>query len=198
MRDFLVYLAGPISGLTFGEGQSWREYAAQKLPREIRGISPLRAKGEHLVRKGIIQDCYEDNPLTSQHGITSRDRYDCMRSDAVLMNLLGAKTVSIGTMIEVGWTDAGRIPLIVVMEKEGNLHNHAMLRDCASYIVHDLNTGLAILEAVLMPEGKGTPRDVTDVMRGIPQTLQVDEAGKAQLSDPRELFCMDAGGGLTQ
>jgi hypothetical protein len=43
-RDFLVYLAGPISGMTYDEAQAWRAYASQNLPQEIRAISPLRAQ----------------------------------------------------------------------------------------------------------------------------------------------------------
>lgn len=157
-RDFLVYMAGPISGLTYADGQSWRDYVAANLPQEIRAISPLRAKAQALARVGIITDSYEDNPLTSTSGITTRDRQDCTRADAVIFNMLGAKTVSVGTCIEFGWADAHRIPIILVMEKTGNLHEHPMVRGVAGYRVETLDQGIAILEAVLMPEGKGTPR----------------------------------------
>jgi nucleoside 2-deoxyribosyltransferase len=160
-RDFLVYLAGPIAGLTYSDGQGWREYAAANLPQEIRVISPLRAKDVRLARAGIITDSYEDNPLTSQRGITVRDRNDCLRSDLILINLLGAKTVSIGTCIEFGWADSKRTPIVLVMEPDSNLHDHPMIRDIASYRVPDLDAALKIVEAVLMPEGEGTPRELS-------------------------------------
>lgn len=159
-RDFLVYLAGPISGLTYGEGQSWREYAMANLPVEIRGISPLRAKSQRLARLGKIYDSYEDHPLTCQKGITTRDRFDCTRVDALIVYLLGATTVSVGTCIEIGQADGARIPIVLVMEKSGNLHDHPMVRDIAGFRVETLDEALAVLEAVLLPEGVGTRREI--------------------------------------
>jgi hypothetical protein len=163
VRDFLCYLAGPIAGLDFAGGQSWREYVMSKLPQEIRGISPLRAKGERLVRVGIINDSYEDNPLTSAKGINTRDRFDCTRADCIIMNLLGASKVTIGTMIEIGWADAARRPIILVMEKD-NIHNHPMVRECAGFIVDNLDEAITVCEAILMPEGYGTPREIVPVL----------------------------------
>jgi hypothetical protein len=62
-------------------------------------------------------------------------------------------------MIEIGWADAHRIPIILVMEKEGNIHDHPMVRECVSFRVETLDEAMAVAEAVLMPEGVGTPRD---------------------------------------
>ena len=166
-----MYLAGPISGLTYDNGQSWREYVMANLPKEIRGISPLRAKAAVLARAGIINDSYENNPLTSQTGITTRDRMDCTRSDAILINLLGAEKVTIGTMIEIGWADAHRIPIILVMEKSCNVHDHPMVRECAGFRVTNLEDALKVLEAVLMPEGKGTYREILPPELPYPQTV---------------------------
>ena len=157
-RDFLVYLAGPISGLTYDQGQTWREYACQQFPQEIRGISPLRCK-EELRSKGVIHDSYPDNPLTTDRGITTRDRQDCTRADALLINLVGAKYASPGTSIEFGWADAHRIPTVVVIEDQGNPYDHPMVRDLTGFRVNNLDDGIAVIEKLLMPEGKGTPRE---------------------------------------
>ena len=41
----LVYLAGPITGLTFDGCTDWREYAKKSLAEAgIDGLSPMRAK----------------------------------------------------------------------------------------------------------------------------------------------------------
>ena len=104
-----VYLAGPIGGGTIEQAIEWRDEAAYNLAAAgIVAISPLRAKRailrsqfsyhDPLPMKGI-----EGHPLTSDKGITTRDRDDVMRSNLILMNLLGATRVSIGTMIEAGW-----------------------------------------------------------------------------------------------
>lgn len=157
MRDFLVYLAGPISGLSFDQAQSWRTYAETRFPMEIRGISPLRCKSA-LRSKGIITDSYPDSPLTTDRGIITRDRQDCTRADALLVNLLGAKFASPGTSIEFGWADAHRIPTVVVMEPSGNPYDHPMIRELTGFRVTTLDEGIETIVSLLLPEGYGTPR----------------------------------------
>jgi nucleoside 2-deoxyribosyltransferase len=149
-----VYLAGPISGLTYDQGQDWREYVASLLAaRGIEAFSPLRAKG-YLRSVGVIEQGYEDTPLSTDHGITTRDRWDVQTADAVLFNLLGARRVSIGTMIEYGWADAHRIPIITVIEPKGNIHEHPMLRDVTGFRVATLLEGIEILDRILNSQNK--------------------------------------------
>jgi nucleoside 2-deoxyribosyltransferase len=144
-----VYLAGPISGLTYDNGQGWREFVCTRLAeRNIEGFSPLRAKG-YLKTKGVIEQGYEDTPLSTDHGITTRDRWDVQTADAVLFNLLGAERVSIGTMIEYGWADARRLPIITVIEPKGNIHEHPMLRDVTGFRVATIEEAIEILDRIL-------------------------------------------------
>lgn len=143
-----IYLAGAISGLTYEDGQNWRDYASIQLSlRSMEGYSPLRAKG-YLKSKGIISQGYEDTPLSSDHGITTRDRWDVQTADAVLFNLVGAKIVSIGTMIEYGWADARRLPIITIIEDKDNIHDHPMLRDITGFRVNNLYDGIEILDRI--------------------------------------------------
>ena len=158
-RDFLIYLAGPISGLTYDEGQGWRDFVALQLPQEIRCMSPLRAKADQLNSVGVIKASYENHPLTSQMGITTRDRFDVMRADAVLFNFLGAETVSIGTVMEVAWADAFRKPIVLVMENDANIHDHPMVRAVSGFRVDNLDDAVEVLTSILMPEGYGTRRE---------------------------------------
>lgn len=145
-----VYLAGPITGLTYDEGQDWRTEAIDYFAAHgIHALSPLRNK-EFLRTFGKLNDQYLNvNPLSDDSGIVTRDRNDVKTCDCVLMNLLGAQKVSIGTMIEVGWSDAYRKPLIVVMEKTGNINEHSMLRGIAGYRTESLNEGMALAASVL-------------------------------------------------
>lgn len=152
---FKVYLAGPISGLTYGQGQEWRAYSRDILaPVGISGYSPLRAKG-FLKNHGVLNGGYEWNPMASDRGIITRDRNDVMTSDALLVNLAGATTVSIGTMIELGWADAYRKPVVCVMDVNGNLHEHPMVRELIGYRVPDLDTALNVVQAILLLHAKG-------------------------------------------
>ena len=146
-----VYLAGPISGLTYGGATDWREYARDRLAgMGIIGLSPMRAK-TFLAREEQVADSYEQHPLSTRVGITTRDRFDVMRCDVVLVYLpKNTEKVTIGTMIEVGWADAFRKPLVLVDEDgDASIHNHAMVRAIAGYVVTSLESGLNIIDALL-------------------------------------------------
>jgi nucleoside 2-deoxyribosyltransferase len=146
-----VYLAGAISGLTYDNGQNWRNLATIELSKMgILGFSPLRAK-EYLRQVGKIEQSYTDNPMSTDRGIMTRDRYDVMSADAILFYLLGAERVSVGTCIEFGWADMLRKPIVLVMEKEGNIHEHPMVREAAGFRVETLQQGLEVLNCILNP-----------------------------------------------
>lgn len=87
--------------------------------------------------------------LSGGKAIVARDRNDVLTCDAVLMNLSGADKVSIGTMIEVGWADAFRKPIVLVLEKD-NPHVHDMVTEIAGFRVGTLEDGIHIINA-LMP-----------------------------------------------
>ena len=150
MRDGKVgkiYLAGPITDLSYETSISWRDYAVEHL-KPLIGVSPLRAK-YYLAGEKRIKDSYEDIALSSSNGITTRDRFDVMNCDIVLANVLGANKVSIGTIMEIAWADAFRKPIILITD-EANIHNHAMLKTCAGFIVNDLDSGINIARAILL------------------------------------------------
>jgi nucleoside 2-deoxyribosyltransferase len=150
-----VYLAGPISGLTYDQGQDWRVKVAESLDQlGIDGYSPLRAKS-YLKNFGTLEQSYQlkDQPvacLSSDRGLMTRDRWDVTTCDAILVNLVGATRISVGTMIEVGMADILRKPLVLVME-EGNPHDHPMLREATGFRVPDLGTAVEVLDRILNP-----------------------------------------------
>jgi nucleoside 2-deoxyribosyltransferase len=151
MRKSLVYLAGPITGMSYGASTDWRDYAAKNIDSQIQTISPMRHK-EYLANETAIASSYEKNPMSCAKGITTRDRFDCMRSDAVLVNLLGAEKVSIGTVMEVAWADSARKQIVLVIDKADKVHMHPMLTEACGYIVDNLDEALSIVERVLLPE----------------------------------------------
>lgn len=144
-----VYLAGPITGEAFGTVNDWRKDAVKFLSLHgIEGLSPLRAK-DYLLGETSILDSYEgSHVLSSQKGLTTRDRWDCQRADVVLFNFIGANRVSIGTCIELGWADSARRPMVTAMEP-GSLHDHAMVREMSGYIVPSVEDALAVVVALL-------------------------------------------------
>ncbi len=143
-----VYLAGAITGESFAGATDWREYVKTKLNPGIAGLSPLRAK-DYLKSETEIGDSYEDTPLSSSRGIMTRDFFDCQNCDIVLANLLDTKKVSIGTVMEIAWAYAFNKPLILVLEHEGNVHEHAMIREATGFRVDTVDKAISVANAVL-------------------------------------------------
>jgi nucleoside 2-deoxyribosyltransferase len=144
----LVYLAGPITGLSWGNATDWRDHARTSLAKNgINGLSPLRAK-DYLAKEDAIAVQYDNYVMSTGKGITTRDRWDCLRCDALLVNLIGAKKVSIGTMMELGWASAAHKPIILCMEDEGNPHDHAMVREVCGFVVNTLDHGIEVVKAM--------------------------------------------------
>lgn len=149
-----VYLSGPITGLTFAGATDWRQYAIESLAADgIVGISPMRAKdylaalnapisghGREYVKMGV---------LSTPQAVVTRDRFDTQRADVMLMNLVGADRVSIGTMVEIGWADAARVPIIGIIEPSGNVHDHMFVNNMIGFRVETLDEGLAVAKAIL-------------------------------------------------
>lgn len=145
----LVYLAGPINGISYRDCTSWREYVAKRLPPHIRAVSPMRAKPELRGRRKMGGRYPAGLQLATDDGITTRDRFDVFRAEALLVNLLGAGQVTIGTMIELGWADALRKPVVLVMEGRGNMHDHPMVRHIAGFRVRTLEHGIELIAKIV-------------------------------------------------
>lgn len=145
-----VYLAGPILGSSYKDVNDWREIAAARFEAfGITALSPMRYK-QYLAGYDQMPDAAEQFPLSSQKGIVTRDRHDAMICDAMLVNLLGATRASIGTMIELGWADAFRKPIITILGAN-DFHQHAFVRELSGFMVPTLEDGLDITIKVLIP-----------------------------------------------
>ena len=119
----------------------------EKIASDIAPLSPLRAK-DYLTKETNISDSYENFPLSTEKAITTRDRFDVMNCDMLLVNFLGAKKVSIGSVIELGWADAFRKPIVLVMEPD-NIHKHAIVNEICGFKTQSLDEGIAMVNAVL-------------------------------------------------
>lgn len=143
-----VYLAGPVRGLSYKESMDWREYAKNELAKYgIISVSPMRAK-EHLANRGILLNP-DEHVISCQRGLVTRDRFDVRTCDVMLANFFGAKEVSIGTLIEYGWADSYGKPIITIIEKEGNPHEHPFIRELTGFRVETLDEGLKAAKDVL-------------------------------------------------
>jgi nucleoside 2-deoxyribosyltransferase len=146
-----VYLAGPMTGLNYGEANSWRDYTIKEFAKVgIIGVSPLRCK-EYLDNGKVLRGS-DKNPLNYDRGIVTRDKWDITQNcDIVLANLLEAKKASIGTICEYIWADMSGKPVITVMESKGNIHDHPMIREATGFRVETLEEAIKIAIAILIP-----------------------------------------------
>lgn len=154
-----VYLAGPITGLDYEDARNgWRASFGSMLKPHISVASPMRGK-DCLKDVGILDrgnaPYYENNTLTSAAGITGRDRNDVLTSDAMVANFLGATKGSLGTAIEFGWADMGRVPVVTVIESDDlaalNPHDHLMIRHLSVYITDSLEKAAVLVNLLLTP-----------------------------------------------
>jgi len=147
---YRVYLAGPITGLDYKGAVDWRQEAKKKL-LPIIGISPMRAKEYFKDVTEFSATCvgYEQySCLSSARGIMTRDHWDATRCDIVLVNFLGAQKVSIGTVMEIAWAWDHNIPVIAIMEQEGNPHEHGMITEAVGFRVETLDNAIEVIKGI--------------------------------------------------
>lgn len=145
----LVYLCGPISGLDYQGAVGWRDEFKKYLVEGIDTLSPMRGKGYLTNEKYLAERGYDEHVMSSAKGITVRDRYDTMRADFIVANFLGATRVSIGSMIELGWADSLRIPIVAIMEKKGNVHDHGMVNEIIGFQVQTVEEAAQVVNVAL-------------------------------------------------
>ena len=136
-----------MTSLKVQDAKRWRDYMKRNLPKNIHVLSPLR--GQVSIKKNsTINSEYGDSLFCNQKAITHRDRYDVLKSDVMVVNLIGATRVSIGTMVELGWADSKGIPIVLIMEKD-NIHSHPIVKELASFTVPDLDTAIKVVKSIL-------------------------------------------------
>ena len=146
-----IYLAGPITGLSYDGATEWREYVKGRIGWRYDVRDPLRwktfLKNQEKI-SAILQPSGE--VFGTCRAITTRDRYDVQSADLVLVNFLGAKQVSIGTGVELGWADARRVPIVMCMERGGNIHDHAFVREiCGAFQTDSLQQAVDVVKGIL-------------------------------------------------
>lgn len=154
-----VYLAGPITGLSYEEARhGWRPAYSGLLNSAIKPLSPMRQEGHLAEIKKIAAHGYESNPLSSSRGIIAKDLLDIERCDLVVFNFLGAKKVSIGSVWEMGYAKKCGKPIILVIEERPhpdmlseNPHDHLFVTDTADFTCRNVREAADITNALLMP-----------------------------------------------
>lgn len=144
-----VYLAGPISGLTWDEANGWRtnQLLLERLDAQgWKALNPL-ANAKHLApSEGPLDPFFEGDP----EAIVQSDLQMLNQSDAVLVKL-SKERPSIGTLCEIGYAYAKSKPLIVLREDDDVIHRHPFIEEMAYKVVGDMLA--AVYELVMLPHG---------------------------------------------
>ena len=139
-----VYLAGPITGLSFADAIGWREEATEELTAlgyEV--FSPMREKFH-------LKEEFGDAPLPHTHHSFAdpfpRDVLDIRRSDFVLCNLLqwDGTTPLVGTSVELGLARA--MGKFVVTVRKPGFALHPFLAGCSDLVMDTLERAYEWLE----------------------------------------------------
>jgi nucleoside 2-deoxyribosyltransferase len=144
-----VYLAGPISGLSYDDATGWRDEVqnATLWDGEIEFHDPMRGKGSP-------GDFSEPLPVVSEpmgcrpKEILTRDLFDIDCCDVVLANLSLCPRVSIGTMVELGYAKAqGKVIIVVV--PEGSVYEHPFVTELANVVYRTLEDAVDYLSLLI-------------------------------------------------
>lgn len=126
-----LYLAGPMSGLTWRQALEWRKQATDILHTHWRIINPVRHQVSVEQLDEIIPCGVQDDSHTALHlcatGLCAQDEFYIDQSDWLLCNYLDAVRPSFGTVWEQGYA-WGRNKHILSVIEPGSLHDHPFVR----------------------------------------------------------------------
>lgn len=145
-----VYLSGPITGETYENARyGWRKYVADRLASGIKVLSPMRHEGHLAEITATLEKEYPEHFFSQPRILVEKDHLDVMHSDIILVNLLGAKRASLGTVAEIGMAYALGKKIVLVMEKEGNLHDHPFVTVPAALRLETLDDAIYAINSLL-------------------------------------------------
>jgi len=137
-----IYIAGPISGLSFDAVQEF--FTTKKAILEMAGhtvLSPMLGKDD-LRNETVLRGYGYKGATTTNHAIVERDRWMVEQSDIVFADLSHAKSVSIGTVFELAWASLLRKHTVVVVD---NFHFHAFVLEAADIVFETCDDALEYL-----------------------------------------------------
>lgn len=152
MVEGVKVVEGFVYGQVVGHGPKGVSYYV-----EWEGIGVQSHMNETAVQAvltdiGFSSTCEEYghlSPLSGPRGIMTRDRFDATRCGVLLVNLLGATKVSVGTVMEIAWADLKRTPVVVAIEPSGNPHEHAMVTEAIGFRCASMEEALQVTAAIL-------------------------------------------------
>ena len=142
MGKVVVYLGGPIRGLSYDEASNWRNQAIERLSEVgIECLSPMRGK-ELIKEESKITDSYENLKGCSSKDIFNRDKFDVSRSDILLFNFTNRKVSIIGSLFELAWGHLLGKYCVLAVDKESIYAKHPFVKESASIIFDNIEDAI--------------------------------------------------------
>ncbi len=127
MSKPLVYLFGPIAGLSYAEAsQGVRRDLAEGLEDSFETLSPMRDK-EALRGLPSIQGTYPKELTCSAQAVVMRDLTDVRRADVLVGWKVAGRHFSLGSPFEMGYAAALGKPIILILDPEDELRGHPFI-----------------------------------------------------------------------
>lgn len=137
-----IYLSGPISGASRNDIAGWRQRIVGMLPQHVEVYDPAASSYDAALAY-VVPESPSAALARLMHGrlVVDRNKHIIQSSDIVLANFLQSEHASIGSIGELFWANAFRIPIVIVRDPTGNVHDHAMLNAIASVVSLSLEEG---------------------------------------------------------
>lgn len=139
-----IYVGGPISGTNKEECIKRFKKLAQSLQRGFVVNSPLEAITTPRTEMKFRGE-YDGAPELSNHAIVERDKWSIEHSDFMLMNFSGAEKTSLGCAVELGWAMYNSVHVVVVMDEDSEIYNHAFIKEAAHVVFFNMEDALNYL-----------------------------------------------------
>lgn len=80
--------------------------------------------------------------------VAKEDLSESMR--VIIEFVQGISMASIGSVAELAWAQHLHKPVVLIMEKEGNVHDHAFVNQMASHRAYDIGEGVEWVKRILL------------------------------------------------
>jgi hypothetical protein len=129
-----IYIAHPITGLSYDEVVTYYEEIGEKLSKMgYKVYHPMTGKSYLRTEKELKPSGYV-YPVSTDHAIKERDKWMVKQADVVFVDFTGSKSVSIGCICELAWADDTPTVHTVVVLPKNNVHSHAFVKEMADVV----------------------------------------------------------------
>ena len=152
-----LYLSGPMNNYPKEKQLYWRQVLHQACRNiSINTYSPMRSSAV------LPPFLYSTNA-----SIMERDLYDVRQCDMIVANLLDAKSISMGTMIELGVAYGLRKPIILIRQPDDKVHTSEMLHEMSAFEVTNLIDAFKVVASMLLPDDEMKVLDAESLIANV-------------------------------